>query len=380
MIAFVQGYGLHSWGGGARILRGLLQGVARPFVSICTHPQRQPATTVGRELWLPLRPGFGRVERSRLGRYLGYLQPLFAGRFRRQLGDTLVREKVTAIHAIPQGIDFWYAFQVAREMGLPYYLNVHDDMGYTLAGRPERRASLKALAEVWPQATGRIVICEAMGEEYCRRYGRRPYAVVTDGIQMIAPEPRAPHPGSLLRVYFMGAAHVSYGENFQTLFQALALLGGAGRQVSLVLRGSSVLPRGLDVPVKVLPWGSEDEIARDLDQVDLLYLPMPFGKRYEPFWRYSLSTKMVTYLGSGLPILYHGPAEAAAARLLARHGAATLSHTLDPGQLARTLEASRGGWQTIAANALRLAAGQFSLASQRARFWALVGGAQRQSA
>ena len=26
-----------------------------------------------------------------------------------------------------------------------------------------------------------------------------------------------------------------------------------------------------------------------------------------PFVRFSLSTKLVTYLGSGLPIIYHGP-------------------------------------------------------------------------
>ena len=62
-----------------------------------------------------------------------------------------------------------------------------------------------------------------------------------------------------------------------------------------------------------------------MESADLLYMPMPFGEAHEKFARYSLSTKMVTYAGSGVPILYHGPATSAAFDLLKRNDAAILS-------------------------------------------------------
>ena len=48
----------------------------------------------------------------------------------------------------------------------------------------------------------------------------------------------------------------------------------------------------------------------------------------------------VTYLASGIPILYHGPSGTAAHNLLAKHRAAVLIKTLDPGEIAQQLRES----------------------------------------
>ena len=54
--------------------------------------------------------------------------------------------------------------------------------------------------------------------------------------------------------------------------------------------------------VRVLPFGSEADVEADMSQATLLYMPLPFAAEDECFVRFSLSTKMISYLGSGRPI------------------------------------------------------------------------------
>src|ERR1051326_3704639 len=127
-------------------------------------------------------------------------------------------------------------------------------------------------------------------------------------------------------------------------------------------------------PVEVLPFSTEAQIDRDLENADLLYLPMPFGTEHESFVRYSISTKMVTYVGSGVPILYHGPTGSAAFELLSQNQAAIMVTTLEPREIAVALESFvRHGGKDVAANATELAQRQFMLADQRKRFWNVIG-------
>jgi hypothetical protein len=109
---------------------------------------------------------------------------------------------------------------------------------------------------------------------------------------------------------------------------------------------------------------------------DLLYLPLPFEAAEAALVRLSLSTKMVTYLGSGIPIFYHGPAESAAGDLLHRHNAAFLCTCLDPASIAEQLTAAavnieQGALRVV--NASELAVRQFMIGDQRARFWSAMG-------
>ena len=125
----------------------------------------------------------------------------------------------------------------------------------------------------------------------------------------------------------MGSIHLSYEANFNALFQALGYLRESGQEVSLTVRGGFPFPiRNGDVPVEVRPWGTQADVERDLREADFLYLPLPFEPEHQSFVRYSLATKLVTYLGSGLPIVYHGPKHAAAAELLAEHDAAHMCY------------------------------------------------------
>jgi hypothetical protein len=98
---------------------------------------------------------------------------------------------------------------------------------------------------------------------------------------------------------------------------------------------------------------------------------LPFTAEHRAFGAYSLSTKMVTYLGSGIPILYHGPTGTAAYNLLAKNRAAALITSLDPNQIARDLLQLLGddARAELSANALSLARRDFLRREQHERFW-----------
>src|SRR5207248_11033330 len=79
---------------------------------------------------------------------------------------------------------------VAKKLGVPFFLQVHDDFIFSARGVHNQAAAHSALAEAWMGAAARFVICPALGEEYCQRYGQREYIVITDGSESIAAAPR----------------------------------------------------------------------------------------------------------------------------------------------------------------------------------------------
>ena len=376
-VAFVQAFGLNSPGGGPRILRALLQDAPAQWTSFCTHPEPPSKPAFGMEEHVPIRPWFGRIERTRFSWMPNKLEPLFARRFERKLERRLKSCGATAVHSIPHGLDFIHAHRIARRLGLKFFVNVHDDVRHTAARVSGNEECLTRLDEIWKDADGRFVISEQLGEEYCDRYGRRPYHVITDGLESLA-KPCA-RPESVLRIYFMGLFHIRYEPNFRVLLDAIELVRKErpGLTVSAIFRcgglRSSVIRdfRGLTV----LPFGSEADVDADMREADLLYLPLPLSEDAGDFVRYSLSTKMITYLGSGLPILYHGPEVAAACSVLSGRDAAFRCCGLDSITLAEVLRKIVDQPAEVSAkvsNALSLAETRFMLRDQRRRFWEAV--------
>ncbi|MEZ4695549.1 MAG: hypothetical protein R2832_03980 [Rhodothermales bacterium] len=79
-----------------------------------------------------------------------------------------------------------------------------------------------------------------------------------------------------------------------------------------------------------------------MENVDVLYHYFPFEKIHAPLAAFSMATKLVTYLGSGMPILFHGPKYAAAADLLRSHAAAILVGENDPQLIAERFPFAEG--------------------------------------
>ena len=173
----------------------------------------------------------------------------------------------------------------------------------------------------------------------------------------------------------MGLVHLSYRDTFSSFVLALEQFSKAHPDwtISFVIRGGLSFPLpSVQFPIEVLPWGTEVEVEKDLDRIDLLYLPLPFSKAHQSFSRYSLSTKMVTYLGSGLPIIYHGPQDAAAGNLLSKANASLVFTSLDPSHIFKALEVSEQSLDRLVENALKLAQAQFMLSDVQTIFWEVL--------
>jgi len=371
-ILFVQPFSLGSAGGGPRILRALLENAPFPWESICTSPGRSKPWP--NERYLQSRPNWGRIERTRLAGIPNATAPFFAPGFRARLKDLCVKLEARAIHAVPHaGLDFGEVHAVARELALPFFISLHDDIAYTAAsaGRREHREAVMRVA--WQEARACFVISDALGREYCERYGSRDYDVVTDGLSELTP-PRGRSNSSELRIYFMGLFHMGYERNLRALLDGLEIFQRQHPKISLSLtcRCEHIRSQVLDgaKAVTVLPFSTEAQVKRDMESADLLYMPLPFGEAHEKFARYSLSTKMVTYVGSGVPILYHGPVTSAAYDLLNQDRAAIFLTSLVPEEIAETLGRVTEKMRADAAgNALVLAQRDFMLADQTRRFW-----------
>jgi len=372
-LLLIQPFSLASAGGGARILRALVQEAPASWLSVCCAPQSPPRFEG--EVHLPTRPGWGKFEHSRLAMFPQLTTRLFQRRFQRRLLSLCKDRRVRAIHAVAHScLDFATASSVARELRLPFLLSVHDDVAYTAQHLPSASREA-AMRSAWNDAAACFVISEGLGREYARRYGERDYIVVTDGVTDVAGQPASPSPEKL-RVYFMGMFHMAYEENLRALLQGLGHFArSSGKVVTMTCRCEHIRSQLLNgsTAVTVLPFADEQQVQHDIQKADLLYLPIPFGEEHSSFARYSLSTKMVTYLGSGVPILYHGPAESAAYELLTKYNAAVVATSLDPhvtAEVLSTITAERA--VNVARNALELARAQFTLAEQRRKFWGAI--------
>jgi glycosyltransferase involved in cell wall biosynthesis len=374
-VVFVQPFSVGSAGGGARILRALAEEAPVAWQSICCSPEKPKRWR--NEMHVRTRPSWGRIEHSRLASLPKSSTGLFAPSFRRRLRDVCRNLGARAIHAVPHaGLDFAEAQTVARELGLPYFISLHDDLAYTALDAVNAEQRERAMAAAWRDADGRFVISDLLGQEYSKRYGQRPFQVVTDGLTSLAPL-RVNENRNELRIYFMGLFHMAYEQNLRALLDAIAILDRdePSRPVSVTMRCEHVRPQviGNAPRVTVLPFADEAQVQRDMETADLLYMPIPFGEEHENFARYSLSTKMVTYVGSGIPLVYHGPPTSAAYRLLSRNRAAITVTTLDPLEIAAALaDQDVAARRQIAANALALAEREFMLADQSRKFWGTI--------
>lgn len=374
MIAFIQACGLysHDHGGSQKIFQSLLDTDHPPVLSINTHHSAGLPPAGKSEIQIPSRPDFGRLEHTRLSGSLGAFDPLLSRRFEARLSRVLIEHKVKLIHLLVNGYSVVPVCKIASRLGIPFFMTIHDDLEYLSVGHPQFKQMVTALGKAWRGAKGAFVISDEIGQEYNLRYGTREYIVVTDGLKCVAGAPR-PSPEKSLRLYFMGIFHHNYAQNLRVVLDALKIVRSRKPDwdISVTCRCGAISFATYpdDVPIKFLPFAPDVEVERDMLSADLLYQPLPFQEQARAFARFSLSTKMITYLGSGLPIFYHGPEDSAACKLLTRHDAAAVCATLDSDGIANQLLQAVARREAIVNNALELARSQFMLADQQRKFW-----------
>jgi glycosyltransferase involved in cell wall biosynthesis len=371
MIAFFQHFGLRGRGGGARILRSLIDCEHPPAISIHLFPSEIEERSSVEEILLPIRPHLGKFEDFRYSQYVWLLDGVYRRSYENKLKRLLIERGVRMMVITPHRYEVVPAVHVAQELKIPFAFYVQDDLAYVSNKHLLLKEMLAANAEGWRNASVRFVISREIGEEYSRRYGQREFLIVTDGLRKIAAAPK-PIVEKSLRVYFMGLYHFSYNPNLRAFLETLKILRAElpDWKIEFTARcGRIHFEPDQEIKVTILPYATEREVEQDLESADLLYMPLPFSAAAQAMSRFSLSTKLVTYLGSGIPILYHGPEDAAANRLLEDAQAAIRLNTNEPQAMAKILLNGLKCRNEIVENALKLARERFDLKVQQKTFW-----------
>jgi hypothetical protein len=85
--------------------------------------------------------------------------------------------------------------------------------------------------------------------------------------------------------------------------------------------------------VRFFGWRSTDELLAKLSQVDIAYLPYWFDPSRRESVRYCFPTKLGTYLASGLPVLFHGPADSSVATFFQTYPAGLVCDSCEAARL-----------------------------------------------
>jgi hypothetical protein len=226
-------------------------------------------------------------------------------------------------------------------------------------------------AKLWNQADRRLVISEELGIEYQKIFGKNKFEVITDGISKDEIScPTAIVSKAVISIYFAGLLHIDYYPLFETLANTLDLLSKQNLSFKLILRGTQNIGflnnRSFEVDYRKGFIGDK-EIKRELDTAAILYLPIKFT--LPDFYLYSLSTKMVGYLGASGSILFHGPGNSAACGLLSRSNAAVCCTSLEVQELASAFGHLIAAGNKVSANAKLLAKIHFDMQRIQNSFW-----------
>ena len=222
---------------------------------------------------------------------------------------------------------------------------------------------------LWCTSDRRLVISVELGLEYQKLFGIKDFELITDGVR--ANEISKPNllKKDEIEIYFAGLLHLEYYPLFLVLAETLDLLADQ-KSITLTLRGTGKLKILENRKFKInyrRDFISDAEIKKEMDKADILYLPIKFS--VPEFYLFSLSTKMVGYLGAAGNILYHGPADSAACTLLKKSNAAVMCNSLNKYEMLKSINTMLNNDIEIKQNAVKLALEMFDIDLIQKKFW-----------
>lgn len=224
---------------------------------------------------------------------------------------------------------------------------------------------------LWNKADRRLMISPELGREYQRIFGEKAYELITDGVgQEEISVPKIIDPNKPIKIYFGGLLHLDYLPLFKVLANALDELSKANLKFVLILRGTQKIEflenRSFQLEYRH-DFVDDSQIKVEQDQSDILYLPMKFNS--PDFYLYSLSTKMIGYLGASGVLLYHGPKDSAVANLLLSNDCAISCTSLQVDEMVNSIKQAIINDNSHSLNAKKLAKEKFSINIIQDRFW-----------
>lgn len=354
---------LYENGGAGRVLRRLFAGHEKDVTTLYAKAVAGPVRKGSiREVAVPAFPFHRSWMRWHLRTFVTFLRDnVFHNYNARRIVCAASLIDCDVIHIIDHGS---YSSVLCNQQffGKPLWVSFHDH--FSTVG------SFDGTHELWQRADRRLMISNELGLAYQKLFGTKDYELITDGV--LEPEISTPKTlrNSPIRIYFAGLLHNDYHPLFETLAEAIELLNKDGVSCELILRGTQELAflRNRSFKTRYLnDFVSDEDVKREMDEADILYLPMKFN--LPDFYLYSLSTKMVSYLGASGSILYHGPEDSAACNLLRNYNASKNCSSLNADELKATITNLLDGYSLISKNAKKLARERFDLLSLRRQFW-----------
>lgn len=362
LLSFQPG-SLYENGGAGRVLRRLYVDHEKHITTLYAKPisspiRKGPVTEVA----VPTFPFHRPWMRWHLRTFVAYLRDKFFYSYNaKRIVRAAAKIECDVIHVINHGP---YSNLLCNEQfaNKPLWVSFHDHFSTV--------SNFEHAEKLWNLADRRLMISEELGIVYQQLFGKRDFELITDGVlqnEVSKPKKSVESP---IRIYFAGLLHIDYHPLFRVLADALELLNKDNISCELILRGTQELSFLQNKSFKIeyrKNFVTDDDIKREMDEADFLYLPMKFN--LPDFYLYSLSTKMVSYLGASGSILYHGPEDSAACNLLTKYEAAVNCTSLNPVELKLRIMELLENKHLISTNAKKLAQEQFDLLKLRQQFW-----------
>lgn len=367
-ILSFQTFSLYQNGGASRVLRRLFEGKEQNVVSLYIYEGKKIKQDNFKiqEIAIPLYPLHRAWMRSFLRISGIYLREKFFFKWNLSRIHKAIEEKASnTIHVIDHGLyPGGFILGYHENCNKDLWVSFHDHFKTT-------HSNIDITQMLWNRANRRLVISEELGIEYQNCFGKKNFDIITDGLDSSEiSKPVLINSDKTISLYFAGLLHMDYLPLFETLAIALDKLSSKYK-FKLILRGTQKI-KNLENRNFMIDYRQDyiDDalIKAEMDNVDLLYLPIKFTDSY--FYKFSFSTKMISYLGARGTILYHGPSESAVAKMLATHSAAISSYSLDVSDIVSQIEVLLTN-PTIefSINAKILAENSFLLKEIKQKFW-----------
>ncbi|WP_158993203.1 hypothetical protein [Mucilaginibacter sp. L196] len=357
---------LYSYGGGARILRRLYKGHEDKVIGFTTIYYSSKYTPGAiKETVYKVKPTYQSWMKSYL-RTIVYWSQYHT--FLNYNKNRIKKKALTLDYDILHVVDHGPFSATLSDLSLKktVWTSFHDH--FSTAG-----GSFENTQKLWLQSTRRLVISEQMGVEYQRLFGEKEFEIITDGVNIEENAIPFNINKSAITIYFAGLLHHDYLPLFEVLATAIdKLIVEKKYHIRVVLRGTQQVKYLNNRLFETIynPASFDDvELRNELNSASILYLPIKFT--VPDFYLYSLSTKMIGYLGASGSILYHGPDDSAACKLLKSSKAAVCCNSLNVDDLTIAIEELIDNSQQFSRNAKELAKSKFDMEKIKERFWQL---------
>jgi glycosyltransferase involved in cell wall biosynthesis len=221
---------------------------------------------------------------------------------------------VNAIWAILEGQTLVrMALPLAKRLNVPLFTQVFDPLPWWMKAHGidtwHTRSVLAQFDRTIRASEACATASRSMADAYFNRYGARCVPLIASHpATLAAPPGRALNHQGELTIAMAGQFYAA--EEWNNLVRSVEAANWTvvGRKVRIQILGAHKPDYGSDLPqIDFLGWKSQQEAVEILSQADILYCPYPFSADMEEVARLSFPSKLVLYLLSGRPVLFHGP-------------------------------------------------------------------------